>query len=223
MDIDGARVGEIECGAVADRDVELAIGSEGQRPARMGDAVKLDVVLLDAVHDHLAMRPGVEPFGGDGARVGGVGEVVTAKAADVGKRLPRTTDQDLFAARDDAGSGRIGGHPNDVGIAVSVGIRRIQADLAGGIRGLGNVERVDVAVGYEIRVEHDVHQAAILDIVDLGAEVGDRICYARRDVHELDHAAFLSDVDEVRIQRRELNLYGRVQAGGEDLLLHVER
>ena len=198
LDGEGARIGEVEGGAVADRNVKRAVRAERDRAAGMRGGVDLDVVLH--------VRPGV------GVDVGGRGVPVAravdrAIAADIGKRLAGAADQDDLAVLDDGLIARafVGGEAHQIGKTVARAVRAVGAGLVLRFRRIDHVEGVDVRLLREVRVQLDVEQAAVAPAVHLFADIDEVVLeLVVFQVVDLDAAALLGDQNLRGIVRQEL-------------------
>ena len=166
------------------------------------------------------------------------GAVDCSGPADVGER-PRlqagnawnrdAAEQNGFAAgnRRRVIGGHIGGEAHQIGESVSAAVRaRIRVGVAHRVGGINDIERVDIVVFRlawlnwltEVRMQHDVQQAAIRDAVDVRAYVDKRRLSTGSQIDHFDDAAFFGDIAQRRILRCKLDRQRDVQSIDHDLL-----
>ena len=89
----------------------------------------------------------------------------------------------------------IGGVAHHLRVAVADAVRPGIPGLACRIRRIDHLERVDEAVLREVRIQRDVEQSAIADVVHLVAQIDDGPGGACRQVGQRDDAWLLRHVD----------------------------
>ena len=214
----GAGICEVVRGAVADRHIERAVGSEGQGAARVRARVELDVV-VDIAAARGAARLGLTEIrrAVDGAR-----------AADARERGAGLAENDRLAAGDDRAiaARRVEREAHELRIAVAATVGACVARLAGRVRRIDHIEGVDVRRRGEIRMDDDVQQAAILEVVHLRRQVDHgRQRRAGGEIDQLDGSALLRDVGVVRACRLgrkvdEFHVHRLIEPAGDHLLCH---
>ncbi len=217
LDVERALVVVVEGGAVTDRDVERAVGAEGQAAADVRARVHLPEVLarLAGVRVDVGGRVGLDVLE---ERIGIVERTLTG---DVVEGLRGAADQDLLAFwyrhRRAAGQVDVEGDQPVEAVAVAVGAR--VAGVVGHTRRVDGVGEVHLRVFRKVRMQHEVDQPAVTRAVHLIAEVDEvRQEGLAGGVVDPDGAALRGDHDDVGVAGQPLHRGSKSDARNDNFL-----